>query len=82
MTRPVRYPAVAAIAAALILTAWSRAADAETACGEVIHTDYSRWPNIERWIARMKDRPTCSKVNVAFYTYFVQPYAQAKFETL
>ena len=50
--------------------------------GESAHVDYSRWPNIARWIARMKDRPTWSKVNEAFYTYFVQPYAGATFVKL
>jgi len=50
--------------------------------GEAAHLDYSRWPNVARWIARMKDRPTWARVNEAFYRYFVQPYAQAKFEAL
>lgn len=50
--------------------------------GEVAHVDYSRWPNVVRWIARMKDRPTWEKVNEPFYTYFVKPYAQATFAAL
>ena len=50
---------------------------AHVTVGETAHVDFSRWPNISRWIARMKDRPTWAKVNEAFYTYFVQPYATA-----
>jgi glutathione S-transferase len=47
--------------------------------GETIHLDYARWPNVQRWIARMKDRDVWSAVNAPFYEYFVKPYANAQF---
>jgi glutathione S-transferase len=50
--------------------------------GEAAHIDYARWPNIARWIRRMKDRPTWTTVNEGFYKFFVQPYAQATFASL
>lgn len=55
---------------------------AHVTLGEVIKLDYSRWPNVSRWIERMKDRANWNKVNDAFYKYFVAPYAQASFEKL
>ena len=55
---------------------------AHVTVAEAVHVDYSRWPNVATWIARMKDRPSWDKVNEGFYTYFVQPYAQTKFEAL
>ena len=55
---------------------------AHVTLGEAAHVDYSRWPNIERWIARMKQRPSWSTVNAAFYQYLVQPLAQASFARL
>ena len=55
---------------------------AQVTVGEAAHVDYSRWPNVARWIARMKDRPTWARVNEAFYTYLVQPYAEVKFAAL
>ena len=55
---------------------------AQITVGEAVRLDYSRWPNVARWIARMKDRPTWARVNDAFYTYLVHPYANAKFEVL
>jgi glutathione S-transferase len=55
---------------------------AKITLGEVARVDYSRWPNVARWIARMKDRPTWAPANDAFYKYLVQPYAQAQFEAL
>lgn len=51
---------------------------AQITVGEAVHVDYSRWPNVARWIARMKDRPTWARVNDAFYTYLVQPYANVE----
>ncbi|HKU14073.1 MAG TPA: glutathione S-transferase family protein [Steroidobacteraceae bacterium] len=50
--------------------------------GEAARVDYSRWPNLSRWIDRMKDRPSWARVNEAFYTYLVQPHATTRFETL
>jgi glutathione S-transferase len=50
--------------------------------GDVVRIDFSRWPNISRWIARMKDRPSWARVNEAFYTYLVQPLAGVSFQTI
>lgn len=50
--------------------------------GEVIRLDYSPWPNLSRWLATMKARPSWAKVNEGFYAYFVAPYAKAAFEGL
>jgi len=55
---------------------------AQLTFGEVARLDYSRWPNVAKWIARMKDRPTWERVNDAFYKLIVQPYAAAQFATL
>jgi glutathione S-transferase len=55
---------------------------AHVTIGEAARVDYSRWPNVVRWIARMKDRATWAPVNAAFYTYLVQQYAEVKFEAL
>jgi len=50
--------------------------------GEVAHLDYAQWPNLSRWIATMKARPTWGQVHEGFYTYFVAPYKDAAFEGL
>jgi glutathione S-transferase len=50
--------------------------------GEAVRIDYSRWPNVHRWIGRMKDRPSWGKVNEIFYQAFVLPGAGVKFEAL
>jgi glutathione S-transferase len=50
--------------------------------GEVIHLDYTAYPNICRWLANMKARPNWDKVNEGFYQYFVAPYKDAKFQGL
>jgi glutathione S-transferase len=50
--------------------------------GEVIRLDYSPWPNVSRWLATMKARPSWAKVNEGFYAHFVAPYAKAPFEGL
>jgi glutathione S-transferase len=55
---------------------------AQLTFGEVARLDYSRWPNVARWIERMKDRPTWSSVNDAFYKLIVQPCAEVQFEAL
>jgi glutathione S-transferase len=55
---------------------------AKVTLGEVARVDYSRWPNVARWIERMKDRPTWAPANDAFYKYLVQPCAQAQFVAL
>lgn len=50
--------------------------------GEVIHVDYAAWPNVRRWLERMKARPHWQAANEGFYAHFVTPYAKASFETL
>ena len=50
--------------------------------GEVIRLDYAPWPNVVRWLATMKARPSWTKVNEGFYAHFVAPYATASFEGL
>lgn len=50
--------------------------------GEVIHLDYSAYPNISRWLANMKAGPNWAKVNEPFYQYFVGPYKDQKFQGL
>ncbi len=50
--------------------------------GEVIRLDYSGYPNMMRWLARMKTIPYWDDVNDAFYTYFVGPYKDTPFEGL
>lgn len=50
--------------------------------GEVIRIDYSPWPNVKRWLDRMKARPTWSRANEGFYAHFVAPFAGAPFEAL
>jgi glutathione S-transferase len=55
---------------------------AQLTFGEVARLDYSRWPQVAKWIERMKDRPTWERVNDAFYKLIVQPYAAAQFATL
>lgn len=50
--------------------------------GEVIHLDYSKYPNVQRFIANMKARPNWEKVNAPFYQYFVGPFKDGKFAGL
>jgi glutathione S-transferase len=35
--------------------------------GEVIRVDFSKYPNIQRWLANMKKLPSWPKVNEVFY---------------
>ena len=35
--------------------------------GEVIHCDFSKYPNIQRWLNNMKKQPSWAKINEAFY---------------
>ena len=55
---------------------------AQLTFGEVARLDYSRWPQVAKWIECMKDRPTWERVNDAFYKLIVQPCAAAQFATL
>ena len=50
--------------------------------GEVIHLDYSAYPNITRWLGNMKSLPYWAKTNEAFYAYFVAPFKDKPFERL
>jgi glutathione S-transferase len=50
--------------------------------GEVTRFDYSPWPNVSRWLATMKARPSWARVNEGFYAHFVAPYAKAAFAPL
>lgn len=50
--------------------------------GEVIRLDYTPWPNVQRWLERMKARPYWAKVNEGFYNHLVAPYANTVFEGL
>ena len=50
--------------------------------GEVAQLDYAQGPNLTRWIATMKARPTWAKVNEGFCAYFVAPYKDAPFKGL
>jgi len=50
--------------------------------GEVIHLDYSAYPNIRRWLANMKARPGWQKANEGFYAYLVSPFKDASFQGL
>lgn len=37
--------------------------------GELIHCDFSQYPNLARWYAAMKARPNWAKVNETFYGF-------------
>ena len=50
--------------------------------GEVVHLDYSSYPNITRWLANMKALPNWPKVNEAFYAHFVAPFKDKEFVQL
>jgi glutathione S-transferase len=50
--------------------------------GEVIHLDYSPYRNITRWLGNVKARPAWHRVNDGFYTHFVAPMKDIKFEGL
>jgi glutathione S-transferase len=50
--------------------------------GEVVHLDYSKYPNVTRFIATMKARPNWEKVNAPFYQYFVSPFKEKQFAGL
>jgi glutathione S-transferase len=50
--------------------------------GEVIHLDYSAYPNIRRWLAAMKARPGWQRANEGFYAYLVSPFKEASFQGL
>lgn len=43
---------------------------------ELVDFDFSRWPNITRWLATMKARPTFDEVHCAFYGWLSALRAQ------
>ena len=55
---------------------------AHVSLGEIVRVDFTQWPNVARWIARMKDREHWASTNGAFYQYLVQPCAEVPFERL
>ena len=48
--------------------------------GEAVRIDYSRWPNIERWMHSMKARPAFARTHEIFYTQIVAPRAAISFQ--
>jgi glutathione S-transferase len=50
--------------------------------GEVTRFGYAEWPNVSRWIATMKARPSWQRVHETFYAHFVVAYESAPFITL
>jgi glutathione S-transferase len=50
--------------------------------GEVIRLDYSAYPNIARWLGRIKALPGWAKVNEGFYAHFVEPHRDTPFQGL
>jgi glutathione S-transferase len=55
---------------------------AHVTLGETVRIDFAKWPNVARWIARLKDRQHWASVNDPFYRYLVQPFAKVSFEVL
>jgi glutathione S-transferase len=47
--------------------------------GEAIRLDYSDYPNVQRWLANVKARPSWQAANTGFYTHLVQPLRNASF---
>lgn len=45
--------------------------------GELIHCDFSAYPNVQRWLAAMKNRPSYSKVYEVFTGFVESTKAQA-----
>lgn len=50
-----------------------------TSAGELIHCDFAQWPNVARWIAAMKARPSTKAVYEVF-DGFVASTKEAAFE--
>jgi glutathione S-transferase len=50
--------------------------------GEAIRLDYSGYPNVQRWLARVKVRPSWQAANGAFYAHLVQPMQSVAFTGL
>ena len=55
---------------------------AHVTLGEIVRVDFTQWPNVDRWITRMKDRQQWASANAAFYQYLVQPLETAAFARL
>ena len=50
--------------------------------GDVIHLDYSSYPNLTRWLDNMKAQPQWAKTQEPFYTHFVAPFKDKEFAGL
>lgn len=50
--------------------------------GEAIGTDFTRYPNISRWLENMKKLANWTPVNQAFYQYIVEPNKAKEFVSL
>lgn len=50
--------------------------------GEAVNISYSAYPNVTRWIKKMKESPNWDKVNEAFYTHFVTPFSSGQYASL
>ena len=49
--------------------------------GELVHCDFSQYPNLARWYGAMKARPNWAKVNETFYG-FVGSFKDKTFEVV
>ena len=50
--------------------------------GDVIRLEYSKYPNVVRWVGTMKTLPAWEKANEGFYTHFVAGFKDAQFQGL
>jgi glutathione S-transferase len=50
-------------------------------CGDPIRTDFGKYPNIDRWLKRMAERPSWSKCNEAMWG-FRDSMKERQFETV
>jgi glutathione S-transferase len=49
--------------------------------GEIVRVDFSKYPNVKRWLDNMKKRPSWSEVNQALYG-FAEAVKGQKFQTV
>lgn len=50
--------------------------------GEIIRLDLSAYPNVGRWLSRVKALPHWRKVNEGFYAHLVEPFRETPFQGL